>query len=69
MTSVRDVAGVHYVHLRSLSSDINVLDAHVYSCERDASRIEEMKGEIKKRLEKYQIRHSTLESECEECED
>jgi cobalt-zinc-cadmium efflux system protein len=69
MTSVRDVAGVHHVHLWSLSSDINVLDAHVYSCERDASRIEEMKKEIKKRLEKYQIRHSTLEFECEECED
>ncbi len=28
-----------------------------------------MKKEIKKRLEKYQIRHSTLEFECEECED
>jgi cobalt-zinc-cadmium efflux system protein len=69
MTSVRDVAGVHHVHLWSLSSDINVLDAHVYSCERDASRIEEMKSEIKKRLEKYHIYHSTLEFECEECKD
>jgi len=69
MTSVRDVAGVHHVHLWSLSSDINVLDAHVYSCERDASRIEEMKKEIKKRLEKYHIHHSTLEFECEECKD
>ncbi len=69
MTSVRNVAGVHHVHLWSLSSEINVLDAHVYSCERDASRIEEMKSEIKKRLEKYHIRHSTLEFECEECKD
>jgi cobalt-zinc-cadmium efflux system protein len=69
MISVRDVSGVHHVHLWSLSSDINVLDAHVYSCERDASRIEEMKSEIKKRLEKYNIRHSTLEFECEECKD
>ena len=69
MTSVRDVSGVHHVHLWSLSSEINVLDAHVYSCERDATRIEEMKREIKRRLEKYNIRHSTLEFECEECRD
>jgi len=69
MTSVSGVAGVHHVHLWSLSSDIHVLDAHIYSCERDAAAIEAMKREIKKRLEKYQIRHSTLEFECEECED
>ena len=69
MSSVRDVSGVHHVHLWSLSSEINVLDAHVYSCERDASRIEEMKREIKRRLEKYNIRHSTLEFECEGCRD
>jgi len=69
MTSVRGVAGVHHVHLWSLSSDIHVLDAHIYSCEREAATIEEMKKEIKKRLEKYQIRHSTLEFECEECKD
>jgi cobalt-zinc-cadmium efflux system protein len=69
MTSVRGVTGVHHVHLWSLSSDIHVLDAHVYSCEREAARIEEMKREIKKRLEWYHIHHSTLEFECEECED
>jgi hypothetical protein len=32
------------------------------------SRIEEMKGCIKGRLESYNIKHSTLEFECEECE-
>ena len=69
MTSIRGVAGVHHVHIWSLTSDINVLDAHVYSCEREAARIEEMKKEIKKRLERYHIHHSTLEFECEECED
>ncbi|MEN6609658.1 MAG: cation diffusion facilitator family transporter [Methanoregulaceae archaeon] len=67
MTSVKGVDGVHHVHIWSLSSDINVLDAHVYSCERDVIKIEAMKLEIKKRLEKYHILHSTLEFECEEC--
>jgi hypothetical protein len=28
-----------------------------------------MKREIKERLEKYHIHHSTLEVECEECKD
>ncbi|MCX6691502.1 MAG: cation diffusion facilitator family transporter [Methanoregula sp.] len=69
MTSVKGVDGVHHVHLWSLCSDINVLDAHVYSCEHDVERIEQMKQEIKERLEMYRILHSTLEFECNECKD
>lgn len=69
MTSVKGVDGVHHVHLWSLCSDINVLDAHVYSCERDAEKIELLKQEIKERLKKYRILHSTLEFECNECKD
>jgi cobalt-zinc-cadmium efflux system protein len=69
MTSVSGVDGVHHVHIWSLCSDINVLDAHVYSCERDVEKIELMKREIKERLRKYQILHSTLEFECSECRD
>jgi len=69
MTSVNGVDGVHHVHLWSLSSDINVLDAHVYSCERDVEKIEQIKQEIKERLKKFRILHSTLEFECEECKD
>ena len=67
MTTVPGVEGVHHVHLWSLSSEINVLDAHVYSCEQDVVRIEAMKQEIKARLTKYWILHSTLEFECNEC--
>jgi cobalt-zinc-cadmium efflux system protein len=69
MTTVKGVDGVHHVHLWSLCSDINVLDAHVYSCEQDVEKIEQMKQEIKERLKKYRILHSTLEFECEECKD
>jgi cobalt-zinc-cadmium efflux system protein len=67
--SVAGVDGVHNVHLWSLCSNINVLDAHVYSCETDTHRLEAIKTEIKHRLEKYRIRHSTLEFECRECDD
>jgi len=69
MESVPGVDGVHNVHLWSLCSNINVLDAHVYSCETDFRQLDRIKEEIKHRLEKYRIRHSTLEFECEECRD
>ncbi|MEI7856266.1 MAG: cation diffusion facilitator family transporter [Methanomicrobiales archaeon] len=68
MSSVTGVAGVHHVHIWSLSSEVHVLDAHIYSCEQDVVKIGEMKREIRDRLEKYHIHHSTLEVECEECE-
>jgi len=67
MTAVEGVDGVHHLHIWSLCSDINVLDAHVYSCEKDVEKLEETKQEIKERLKKYQILHSTLEFECNEC--
>ena len=67
--SVHGVDGVHNVHLWSLCSNINVLDAHVYTCETNPWRYEEMKAEIKHRLGKFRIRHSTLEFECRECKD
>jgi cobalt-zinc-cadmium efflux system protein len=69
MESVTGVDSVHNVHLWSLCSNINVLDAHVYSCETDVRKLECIKGEIKERLEKFRIRHSTLEFECLECGD
>jgi cobalt-zinc-cadmium efflux system protein len=67
--SVAGVDGVHNVHLWSLCSNINVLDAHVYSCETDLHKLEEIKQEIKHRLKKYRIRHSTLEFESCKCGD
>jgi cobalt-zinc-cadmium efflux system protein len=69
MESVEGVDGVHNMHLWSLCSNISVLDAHVYSCETDALNLECIKAEIKQRLEKVRIRHSTLEFKCRKCED
>jgi len=69
MESVPGVSGVHNVHLWMLCSNINVLDAHVYCCETDPKSREQIKAEIKHRLEPFRIGHSTLEFECHECED
>jgi cobalt-zinc-cadmium efflux system protein len=67
ISSVPGVKGVHDLHIWSLSSSIRVMDAHIYSCETDAWKNETIKREIKHRLEKFRIFHSTLEFECEEC--
>lgn len=65
--SVKGVDGVHDVHLWSLCSNINVLEAHIYTKEPDMGRIELIKREIKNQMLKYDIKHATLEFECEEC--
>ena len=69
MESVPGVSGVHNVHLWTLCSNINVLDAHVYCCEENAETRDQIKEEIKHRLEHFRIGHSTLEFECRECSD
>jgi cobalt-zinc-cadmium efflux system protein len=67
MESVAGVEGVHDVHLWTLSSNINIVEAHIYTRETEMTRAEVMKAEIKSRLEKYDVRHATLEFECVEC--
>ncbi|MEK6869274.1 MAG: cation diffusion facilitator family transporter, partial [Nanoarchaeota archaeon] len=64
---VKGVESVHNVHLWCLCSNINVIDAHIFTNEPSMGKIEIMKQKIKKNLEKYNIRHATLEFECEEC--
>jgi cobalt-zinc-cadmium efflux system protein len=65
---VRGVGEVHDVHLWTLCSNVNVIDAHIYTTEKDLTQIEIIKSEIKRRLQKYNIKHATFEFECEECE-
>jgi len=64
---VKGVKGTHNVHLWSLCSNINIIDAHIFTNEPNMAKIEGMKEKIKKNLEKYNIKHATLEFECEEC--
>ncbi|MBI2522929.1 cation transporter [Candidatus Woesearchaeota archaeon] len=64
---VKGVESVHNVHLWSLCSNINVIDAHIFTNEQNMGKIEAIKQKIKKNLKKYNIRHATLEFECEEC--
>jgi len=67
MQQVEGVAGIHNVHLWSLCSNINVIDAHVVTPVTDLMEVENIKSALKQRLERYGVRHATLEFECEQC--
>jgi len=64
---IEGIEGIHNVHLWSLCSNLNVIDAHVFTSITDMGKIESLKAKIKKELEKFNIKHSTLEFECKEC--
>lgn len=63
------VTSVHNVHIWSLCSNVNAIDAHIVTEKTDMSEVAKIKRDIKKRLERYDIKHATLEFECEKCED
>ncbi|MBI5355366.1 MAG: cation transporter [Candidatus Aenigmarchaeota archaeon] len=63
------VTGTHNIHIWSLCSNVNAIDAHIVTEKTDMNEITRIKKDIKKRLEKYEIKHATLEFECEKCED
>lgn len=69
MRKVKGVESVHNLHLWTLCSNINVIDAHVFTKCQKVSQTEKIKRQIRQSLEKYGIRHMTLEFECEECPD
>jgi len=64
---VEGVESVHNVHLWSLCSHINILDAHVVACVSDCTAVEAIKGEIRRRLLRFDVKYSTLEFEAEPC--
>ena len=65
--NIEGVEGIHNVHLWSLCSNLNVMEAHIFTNIKDMVEIERLKEKIKKELEKFNIKHSTLEFECNEC--
>lgn len=69
ITSVEGIDGVHDIHLWSLCSNVNVIDAHVLTTKTDIRETTQIRDKVKERLEKYNIKHVTLEFECDECID
>ena len=67
--SVEGVDDVNNVHLWSLCSHINVIDAHIITSKASLKDVQIIKANIKNKLLKYNVRHATLEFECEACEE
>lgn len=68
MKKVKGVLDVHGVHLWSLCSNVNVLDAHIHSCETKVRETCRMVEQLNRRLEKFNIKHTTLQFECDRCQ-
>ena len=63
MQAVPGVETVHHVHVRELDEHRNALEAHVVIRASDAHKMEEIKGDLRELLSRYDIGHSTLEIE------
>jgi len=63
--SIEGVKKVHDVHIWSLEGETNILTAHVVVKEEYLQNSDKIKRSIKSQLEKYHIKHSTLELESE----
>ena len=67
MTAVPGVEAVHHIHVWAISTTENALTAHVVLT--DLSRLEEVKHQLKTRLDEAGVHHVTLEFEsvAEKC--
>jgi cobalt-zinc-cadmium efflux system protein len=72
INSIKGVVSVHHIHLWALSTTENALTAHiVVGQENSPSEIEDIKNEVKHKLQHHKITHSTIEVDYENivCED
>ncbi len=68
MQAVKDVQDIHHVHVWQLDEEHLLLESHVMIQQKDASRIEAIKNELKELLHsEFDIDHSTLEFEWKPC--
>ena len=67
MKKVSGVLDVHGVHLWTLCSNVNVLDAHIHSCETNLKKTCKIVDKLNKKLEKFDIKHTTFQFECDRC--
>lgn len=67
MENVKGVKGVHSVHFWAICSHINVLSAHVEVDEPYVKNTGKIIRQINKKLQKFGIKHTTLQFECKRC--
>ncbi len=68
--SVKGVKDIHDLHVWSITSGINTISAHILIEEAERGRTNEILREIRGILKnKFDIDHSTFQTECEACPD
>ena len=70
ISAVRGIKDIHDLHVWSISSGINTISAHLTIKEGDEARTNEILQEVRDTLrERFNITHSTFQTECESCSD
>ncbi len=70
LKSIPGVKDLHHVHLWTITSGIHALSAHVLVGDIQMSRTGEILQEINRLLrEKFRIPHTTIQFECENCQE
>lgn len=64
---VKKVKGVHSIQIWCVCSHINALSAHIDVDEPLVAKTSEIIREINERLERFGIKHTTLQIECQRC--
>ncbi|HTY13427.1 MAG TPA: cation diffusion facilitator family transporter [Candidatus Omnitrophota bacterium] len=68
--SINGVKSIHDLHVWTITSGINAISAHLLLDDAEAEHAPEILHEINGMLkEKYNISHSTFQTECESCPD
>ncbi len=67
MAGVEGVLDVHDLHVWSICSGHVALSAHVITADQTITANGGVMAEIKKRLKKFGIEHTTIQFECEAC--
>ena len=66
--AVNGVAGIHDLHIWTVTPDYVALSAHVILEDQKLSDSENIMLELKKRLDnEYEIEHTTIQFECNSC--
>lgn len=69
MESVRDVLEVHHLHIWSLCPCVNLLSAHLSTSKTKLADVEKITKTLNKKLEKFNILHTTFQFEYKVCPD
>lgn len=67
LTTIKQVKGVHDVHIWSICSNVHLMTAHVLTEDVKVSQTEEIAEEASNILKTFGIAHTTLQFEQNEC--